>query len=693
MNNKEKLRNDFEKIVKNMKFKTYWVKVKLQKKKFKDLSVIPSYAKKDGNGYIVYINLKTGEVVYKKPNSTNIINTTYYNFCSVMNVKYDKKYDAIQIVKELYQIGKFWYSNNGDITCVNEVNQTTIKRDGLYVYYIFKDKSVYGTELNSSIADHMDIVKKIPHWNIEIDYLNTYTLFGNMNIDKDNIFKIFSNFFGVGFIKGNQYTNFNNIEDVAKFLKAKNIVKKNGPKQNKIDELVKNKLKDVDIEFNDLSKLVCVANRVNSEYAVLRYFAAMYNGAPYEISRLYVSKNEYLFARKDSNGEFVYLANKLTAEHFKSENMILESKEVFDGTMLEYFKDICNELNNDEKGTAMYVLTTQPLFERLYKAGLKPMCLDYIKNRNKMLWETYLNEMYSHIDLTQKNINKMLGFNKHQLEKINTKPGYISYKSGIGTEMKELFNKDSLVDMDNETFDLFFDYAIENSKSESWWNEWWYIKNAITNTINTYSIKVCINMLPLFKKHKSDIIQAIRRTWGNEYYCRQNALAVYTDYVETVRLLNESSEMRPYFDNLEDLQRMHDDALIAYNMQEDTIKSEAFTKRSDFWKKWEYSENDNFIAIAPTLPADLAVEGITLHHCVKSYIERVADGKTNIMFIRKKEEPTIPFFTVEVSNNGNIEQVHGFANRNADTEPGLTKFVKEWAKKRKLKLTNFNKVR
>jgi hypothetical protein len=92
-------------------------------------------------------------------------------------------------------------------------------------------------------------------------------------------------------------------------------------------------------------------------------------------------------------------------------------------------------------------------------------------------------------------------------------------------------------------------------------------------------------------------------------------------------------------------------------------------------------------------PTDLATEGNMLHHCVKSYVDRVANKTTNIMFIRKRDEKDIPFFTVEVGNSGTIEQVHGFANRNADTEPGMTNFVKKWAKAKKLKAQNFNKVR
>ena len=97
--------------------------------------------------------------------------------------------------------------------------------------------------------------------------------------------------------------------------------------------------------------------------------------------------------------------------------------------------------------------------------------------------------------------------------------------------------------------------------------------------------------------------------------------------------------------------------------------------------------------MAPREPNDLAIEGMTLHHCVKSYIDRVTDGKTNIMFIRKKNELDKPFFTVEVDNTKTIQQVHGFGNCNADTVDGLADFVKAWAKDKKLKINGIDKIR
>ena len=78
---------------------------------------------------------------------------------------------------------------------------------------------------------------------------------------------------------------------------------------------------------------------------------------------------------------------------------------------------------------------------------------------------------------------------------------------------------------------------------------------------------------------------------------------------------------------------------------------------------------------------------------IKSYIDRVIDGVTNILFIRKQEDIDKPFFTVEISNKGDIEQVHGFGNRNASTEPGLEEFIKEWQDAIGLKSKNFNKIR
>ena len=59
----------------------------------------------------------------------------------------------------------------------------------------------------------------------------------------------------------------------------------------------------------------------------------------------------------------------------------------------------------------------------------------------------------------------------------------------------------------------------------------------------------------------------------------------------------------------------------------------------------------------------------------------------------KKEEIEKPFFTVEITNDDTIQQIHGFCNRNVDTEPDLINFIVKWMENNNLKASNYDKVR
>jgi hypothetical protein len=284
----------------------------------------------------------------------------------------------------------------------------------------------------------------------------------------------------------------------------------------------------------------------------------------------------------------------------------------------------------------------------------------------------------------------MLGLNKYQLDKLNKlkESDNLSYP----IMLKEILDSNDLNDIDNKTFDTVLDF-LQEIKSKTWYNQL-YAREALETTTKVYSREVMINMIPTIKKFV-DVEKTCEIMYSNySYTSTVLATRLYVDYIRTVNLLGASSTMRPHFKTFDDIKRMHDDAAMAYNVQKDKIENKKFCSHIPKWKEWEWnSDDENFVVVCPLLPKDLATEGIELHHCVKSYIQRVAEGTTNIMFIRKRDEKNVPFFTVEITNDGSIQQVHGFANRNASTEPGLTEFVKKWAKERKLKLTNFNKVR
>lgn len=65
-------------------------------------------------------------------------------------------------------------------------------------------------------------------------------------------------------------------------------------------------------------------------------------------------------------------------------------------------------------------------------------------------------------------------------------------------------------------------------------------------------------------------------------------------------------------------------------------------------------------------------EGAALHHCVGTYIDRVAKGQTHIFFVRKAKEPDTPYFTMEY-NHGRVIQCRG--SHNCGMPPAVKAFV------------------
>ena len=72
--------------------------------------------------------------------------------------------------------------------------------------------------------------------------------------------------------------------------------------------------------------------------------------------------------------------------------------------------------------------------------------------------------------------------------------------------------------------------------------------------------------------------------------------------------------------------------------------------------KWHF-EDENFFVIVPTCPKDFEDEANNQHNCVfTSYLPRVIKHETNVVFIRKKDNPNSNYITCEITNNGMIRQ-------------------------------------
>ena len=82
--------------------------------------------------------------------------------------------------------------------------------------------------------------------------------------------------------------------------------------------------------------------------------------------------------------------------------------------------------------------------------------------------------------------------------------------------------------------------------------------------------------------------------------------------------------------------------------------------------------------VVPKNADDIKAEGETLHHCVGSYVERIAKGETSIFFVRKADSPDKPYFTLEWKDN-DIIQCRGL--HNCDMPPEVNAFTQAFKKK------------
>lgn len=64
-----------------------------------------------------------------------------------------------------------------------------------------------------------------------------------------------------------------------------------------------------------------------------------------------------------------------------------------------------------------------------------------------------------------------------------------------------------------------------------------------------------------------------------------------------------------------------------------------------------YWENKDYVIVPAAKCEELMTEGRTLHHCVgrnDRYMKKMAAGSSWILFLRKKEAPDIPYYTIEI---------------------------------------------
>lgn len=153
---------------------------------------------------------------------------------------------------------------------------------------------------------------------------------------------------------------------------------------------------------------------------------------------------------------------------------------------------------------------------------------------------------------------------------------------------------------------------------------------------------------------------------------------IYVDHIrmkEELGLPNENKYLFP-----KNFGAMHEELsnrIKAKKSEEMAEKMLEITKKAS---KLCISDNLYKIVVLST-PDDLIEEGKQMHHCVGSYVERVARGDCLIYSVRKKENPSKPLATIEVRNK-KVIQVR--APHNGVPDKDISNFVRKWENKFRL---------
>ena len=429
-------------------------------------------------------------------------------------------------------------------------------------------------------------------------------------------------------------------------------------------------------------------------------------------------------ARVYASGEKIYKYQKDLYGSYKRTNFVgsplswdftmeIPSRDIVSGTAFEHIIDVFEDVpfGMDIACKSLYYMLQYPILEQMCKINELKWFMLKVFRQSKFLMNPLevLKQCFGVLDLKAGTIWGKIGINRYQAKKFIPLLEDAIPEVSKCQKVAESFSFICLLKMigcgcdfsGNLFVSMFrFDYMnishLDRKSSDELFNiaQGMMVKNEEYCTFSAPSFmfsKFCHVLGHLTKKF--GLKNSLKNAWVLSRE-RRNARVInnFNDYYSICHDIGVTPH--PFFLNEADITNAHNDVMNRRVIISNSIKME---KWKDSMKKsrcyeWEY-EDDSFMSTTPREPIDVVNEGCDLHHCVGHYVNRIIEGSTNIMFIRKKEDTLKPFFTVEIDNSGVIRQVHGFGNRNADTEPGLVEYVNRWAKDRGLSLSDYDIIR
>ena len=472
-----------------------------------------------------------------------------------------------------------------------------------------------------------------------------------------------------------------------------------------------------------------IIEKVNENISVIRIFLTILNPLefddenftfcnikqmiPCEIIRIYVLDSN-IFVCKNYYGKWIVIQRGLNVELFQF-LLIDAPDDAINNCKLQYLRENINKCleetnkledinihvphfvfewgsNALKASIELYSLLENNLYESLIKSEYKELGKELKSLTNNTSPRNAIKTLFGDINDRETSLTKAIGVPGFMLKELDIiiseardqeKPYYTSaiadtiavFKSIFGTNPSYLknMNKEMFKEMVNKYISIFNRIGITNryASMSSYQDE---------KDIVRFVVKMLIEM----KGESNVLLYLDALNWIATTFATPH-LHYYYDYIKMCFSLGINNV--PYsFKSRRDFIDAHNRITDLYNLTHDKNRekeiNEKFNKLISKWDELNYSEKE-FSIIHPSKYVDIVEEGLSLHHCVKSYIEDVANEKTMILFIRKTDDIETPFFTLEVKN-GAIRQCHGYANSNTDTVVGLIEFIKRYCNEKNI---------
>lgn len=500
---------------------------------------------------------------------------------------------------------------------------------------------------------------------------------------------------------------------------------------NELRQLYPKKAVDVKNAWNneyhtEYKDTIWTFNILDDNYCVIRQFGG-YFGFEEQTRILIDNKGKVTIFKPISiiDGVVVFRVSSSSDVGVPADNVCFFEgfEDMFKFKRLFYISSIINDSDIMTKTNSLilriiYTLRC-PAIEQFYKARYK-----YIAN---YLMSASAKSDIEHLFGFRKysksaNIYELSGMNKHQLELVDkmfkekkknpNNPTYIY--SGLMYTPRQVIetvrfvvgvkNLSSITDKDS---DFYFNMAKRMCNIHSDYHEFLHFVG-VDNKVYTYYrsgksweyMSKDKNIKPLTpeqnEKDRKNLLKLMRlQEKTDKKGLNEDVFRIFSDTLNLFKQISNAN--RPDIDlyackDVNELHRYHN-MLIEINITDKEARNKEEQERLNKLaaklydqrkEKFEYAD-DNFSIVVPKEMNKITKEGVYLHHCVGGYISRVAEGRTNILFLRKNEEIDIPFFTIEVNNHNEIIQIHGLYNRWLGNEPDAVKFVIDWIHEKGIK--------